>query len=968
MEDYGSSTVNPFGSVPNSGSGSSDHDGNPNQRLCSVLLNRFNYLHWSRAVTLALGSKKKLGYIYETVDVPEVGTEGFDSWLSTDQLVRAWLINSMEPSMAIIFSYSSSAGSMWKEIEDFCGNQNNVARVFQLKKDIAKFEQEGKPFIDYLGRLTSMWNELDLYRPHTTDGVILRKRADEDKVFQLLANLSPDYEDLRSHILMNSVLPSFSSVCATVRREETRREAMNVEIRTNHAESSAYVSSYKQSDDRGYKGKKGKCTHCNGNHFRDKCWILFPELKVKFLEEKAKREAKGSAKAYSVSSSSNSVAGPSAALVASSPSSVSVDFTTNPCSLINDFAVFLQQKKKLNEHDHNALLSNFSEFLAEADHVKDSDISGILTAFKTALIINSESDFWVIDSGATDHMTNKIENLHDFEKLSSHVSVANGKGAEVLGKGKINLFSKNIESDALYIPSFPFQLLSVGRIVRTLHCLAIFSPYNVIFQDISTKMKIGEGVFLNGLYYVSKPFLAFQASSSSSFDHLLWHHRLAHPSEKVLSILFPSFSQQVHNCEVCHFSKFTRLPFNSSASRACNPFEIIHSDIWGPVLKSFDGFRYFVTFVDDFTRITWLYLLKFKSEVFDVFKNFHDLVHTQFSSKIKILRSDNGSEYMSHKMSQFLNGNGIIHQTSCVGTPQQNGIAERKNRDLLEKTRAMMFYANVPKRFWSQAVLTATYIINRLPSRILNSKSPLEVLKHRKIDLSHLRVFGSVCYVHVQAKHRDKLDPRAIKCIFLGYSSTQKGYCCYDPVSKKKFVSRDVRFNETVPYFSEQLDTSTQGEFYTDLFPVPNVGTDVAMELSPSLIRNDRVPEPSISFDAGTEAHDAIDEFLGHDVAENQPEAAADTSIVPTLPRRNPCRTRNPPVRHKDYVSYTSRYPVAHYMDIGKFSSAYAAYLSAIDSHIDPQTFQEASQVEAWRQAMNTELKALDDNHTWSLV
>ncbi|KAL6222603.1 hypothetical protein ACLB2K_005995 [Fragaria x ananassa] len=181
MEDYGSSTVNPFGSVPNSGSGSSDHDGNPNQRLCSVLLNRFNYLHWSRAVTLALGSKKKLGYIYETVDVPEVGTEGFDSWLSTDQLVRAWLINSMEPSMAIIFSYSSSAGSMWKEIEDFCGNQNNAARVFQLKKDIAKFEQEGKPYIDYLGRLTSMWNELDLYRPHTTDGVILRKRADEDK-------------------------------------------------------------------------------------------------------------------------------------------------------------------------------------------------------------------------------------------------------------------------------------------------------------------------------------------------------------------------------------------------------------------------------------------------------------------------------------------------------------------------------------------------------------------------------------------------------------------------------------------------------------------------------------------------------------------------------------------------------------------------------------------------------------------
>ena len=173
------------------------------------------------------------------------------------------------------------------------------------------------------------------------------------------------------------------------------------------------------------------------------------------------------------------------------------------------------------------------------------------------------------------------------------------------------------------------------------------------------------------------------------------------------------------------------------------------------------------------------------------------MVLNQFDSRIKTLRSDNGTEYVKSFLSEYLIDQGIIHETSCVGTPQQNGVAERKNRDLLEKTRSLMIYMNVPKRYWSHGVLTAAYLINRLPSRVLEYKSPLEVLKGRKINLSHLRVFGCACYVHVQAVHRDKFDPRATKCVFFGYSSTKKGYKCYDPKTKKLFISRDVYFEET---------------------------------------------------------------------------------------------------------------------------------------------------------------------------
>ena len=122
-------------------------------------------------------------------------------------------------------------------------------------------------------------------------------------------------------------------------------------------------------------------------------------------------------------------------------------------------------------------------------------------------------------------------------------------------------------------------------------------------------------------------------------------------------------------------------------------------------------------------------------------------------------------------------------------------ISERKNRDLLEKTRAIMLQMNVPKHFWSYGVLTAAYLINRLPSRVLEYQFPLEVLQGKRPDLSHLRIFGCVSFVHLsEAQQHDKLDPRAVKCIFLGYSQTQKGYKCYDPAGKKFYVSRDVRF------------------------------------------------------------------------------------------------------------------------------------------------------------------------------
>jgi len=344
-------------------------------------------------------------------------------------------------------------------------------------------------------------------------------------------------------------------------------------------------------------------------------------------------------------------------------------------------------------------------------------------------------------------MSNKLTSIDNFKSFVHHifVSVANGKNAYVKGKGKINLLSSKIESDVLFLHSFLFQLLSVSKITATLNCEVIFTSSKVVFQDLVTKKMTGEGFFLHGLYYISHKSPVpriFQATINHSHEHLLWHRRLAHPSKFVLSKIKFVPIQEPFNCEICHFLKSTRLPFSLSKSKTTHVFELIHSDVWGPFYAFIDGFKYFVSFIDDFFRVTWVYLLKTKHDVFDCFKDFHSFMLNQYSTYIKILRSDNGTEYMSKDMSKYLHSNRIVHQTSCVGTPQQNGIFERKNRDLLEKTRAIILQMNVPKHFWSYGILIAVYLINRLPSRVLEFKSPLEVLQNKVPDISHIKVFG----------------------------------------------------------------------------------------------------------------------------------------------------------------------------------------------------------------------------------
>ncbi|CAG4913470.1 unnamed protein product [Colias eurytheme] len=181
-------------------------------------------------------------------------------------------------------------------------------------------------------------------------------------------------------------------------------------------------------------------------------------------------------------------------------------------------------------------------------------------------------------------------------------------------------------------------------------------------------------------------------------------------------------------CITCQEGKQSRLPFKSQGSRSQDLLELVHSDVCGPMeTQSLGKARYFVTFLDDYSKKVFVYTMFSKSEVLEKFKDFKNQVENQLNRRIKILRSDNGLEYVNDNFSNFLKGAGIVHQTSTPYTPEQNGTAERMNRTLIEKARCMMLNANLPKVYWAEAIHTAAYLVNRSPTRSLSYKTPEEM-------------------------------------------------------------------------------------------------------------------------------------------------------------------------------------------------------------------------------------------------
>jgi transposase InsO family protein len=195
----------------------------------------------------------------------------------------------------------------------------------------------------------------------------------------------------------------------------------------------------------------------------------------------------------------------------------------------------------------------------------------------------------------------------------------------------------------------------------------------------------------------------------------------------------------------------------------------------------------------------WVELLKSKDQALEYFKKVKNRAEVETESKLKALRTDRGGEFTSQLFTVFCNEQGIKHYTTTPYTPQHNGVVERRNQTVVEMARCLLKSMNVPAKLWGEAVSTAVYILNRCPTKSLDSVTPFEAWHKRKPNLSHLRTFGCVAHVKQNGPGLNKLSDRSSKMVFIGYESGTKGYRFFDPSSNRLVVSRDVIFEENKP-------------------------------------------------------------------------------------------------------------------------------------------------------------------------
>lgn len=407
-------------------------------------------------------------------------------------------------------------------------------------------------------------------------------------------------------------------------------------------------------------------------------------------------------------------------------------------------------------------------------------------------------------------------------------------------------------------------------------------------------------------------------------------------------------------------------------------------------------FKYFLTIIDDHSRAIWTILIPTKQHVIHSLQEFYAYVQNQFHVSIKCIRSDNGGEFVNSELSNFLAKHGIIHQTTCPYTPQQNGRVERRHRSLLEMTRALKFQGSLPDKFWGDCLLTSTYLLNRISSPVLGNLSPYEKLFNQPPTYDHLRAFG--CLAFMSQHDSDKLSPRAIKTVFLGYPLHKKGYKLYDIATQTFHVSRHVKFNEDIFPFSDVSFSSDVTQLTTDYDSLDTPLDSLKLiNQSMSSYFHDNSPSYSVpSTDTDHVTHTPDDYNFSENVSSNfstspssfpHPTYSHEPNIenLPDSANRTSSRVKSNPIWMKDYIlNSTVNQPVAHAhtvltsctIDPQKFgisqysppSTVYACSVSPVTAIQEPFSFKQAINDDRWITAMDKELSAMEANNTWTIV
>lgn len=448
---------------------------------------------------------------------------------------------------------------------------------------------------------------------------------------------------------------------------------------------------------------------------------------------------------------------------------------------------------------------------------------------------------------------------------------------------------------------------------------------------------------------------ALSATNDNNLN--LWHRRLGHMAVTNMHFMKNASNLKL-NCEVCAEGKHSRSSFPVNGSRASELLEVVHSDVCGPMSTlSLGGNKYYVSFIDDYSRMTKVYMIKNKSQVYDCFVKFKTLVENQLNRKIKRIRSDNGGEYCNAKFQRLCDESGIIHQKSCPHTPQQNGLAERYNRTIIERARCMLFDSKLPRVYWAEAVLTAVVIMNSTVNSAIK-RIPEEIWTGQTVDLSLFRIFGCKAMAKIPDGLRKKFDKKSTDCIFFGYAENQKGYRLIERASKKLIVCRDVIFFENeflsnkssnkMPFLMEITDDDENDKLREE---------ERNSNLSSLGVTND--PVDSVDLSAGSTNDSSIGNDLDATVMHDT-SSELDDIIVSTVGDHDADPSFSARVNVNPGDRPSTRSIGSIFNPFGMLQSNFA--LCSVSDALH------GSERKNWKMAMDDEMKSMEENHTWDLV
>jgi len=623
--------------------------------------------------------------------------------------------------------------------------------------------------------------------------------------------------------------------------------------------------------------------------------------------------------------------------------------------------------------------------------------------------------FWYIDTGASYHVTPYIEDFHDIDMThkSELMTAKHGEPIQVEGVGTVRVILTNDQghkfgatiSNVRYIPDGSVRLLSTFE--ATSHDSG-FEFHQTFDGTCVMKTRDGHHITIKGrdrkyplhIQIASEPknddtrpghVMATQSHSMTEMN--LWHSRLGHISKATVAKMAAGViatgitvkDRGNHDyCEACALGKSRKQAQPTEPlARATTPGEIVYTDVFGPVRQpSINGHLYAIIFVDDFTRYRVIYFMKKKSEVPAMIKRFRDEHLKPRNTKLRRLHSDGAKEYFeSQTTKKYCLQKGIQQTFTAPYTPAQNGTAERTWGTLVTLARTMMIDRAIDKELWTYILNAACYIINRVPTKANNGKSPIELWTGKVPDLSHLKVIGCPAYKHIET-NVGKLDPRATKCIMVGYDTNSPAYLIWNPDTGRVSRSRNVQFNEHSGRcgdaytddpleFADQPDVTPQGEDATDSSNTQDGAIDSSTDSSPSHESTDS--ESSTSSDSSSQESDndgSADDSNPPSETDNDsnnnfdPDAGSESSHSaeerPTPP---------PQASIKDTVGWKStrqKKPTIRFEGSGQLQATMDN-----PTEDEPLTYKQATrspQADQWKAAMETEYNALIKMGTWELV